>query len=871
MDNQVGNEGRITTDGKFFRRGSERFHAKGLTYGPFSPNSEGFPFAGPGRTQKDFEIIKSTGANLLRLYDVPPGWLLDLAQDHDLKLLIDVPWTKQVCFLDVERSRQEIREIITRAAESCASHPAVLGLSVANELPPDIVRWSGPGAVAHFLDELVGLIKRICPECLCTFGNYPPTEFLQPRGIDFHCFNVYLHHPKPFENYLARLQMISEDKPLVLGETGIDSIREGERPQASILSWQIEAGFRNGLAGIVVYSFTDEWFKDGCEIEDWGFGLTNRFREPKPALERVRSVFAEAPYFPLPSAPKVSVVVASYNAESTLPACLESLCKLRYPDYEIILVDDGSADHTTQIVRRFPQVRYLKHEVNLGLSAARNTGIVSAQGEIVAFTDADCRVDEDWLYHLVQQMLKEGFIGIGGPNLLPTDDSCLAAAVMASPGGPKHVMLTDRLAEHIPGCNMAFFKWALEEVGLFDPVFRKAGDDVDICWRIQHQGFPIGFAPAALVWHYRRSRLRDYLKQQRGYGEAEAVLVRKHPDHFSGLGGAVWRGRIYSGAPMGLFFRPPQIYHGLFGSGFFQSLYASQPDSVAFFFTSLEYQSLIALPLCILSVIFKPLLPLALLALLAPVGVSIAAAWQAHLPIRKTRAWSRPLIAFLFYLQPLVRGWARYHGRFTQRPKTLSELESLDSLSLKRQRTVLDEASYWADSKLDRYGFIQCVLERLAVMDWPVKTDSGWQGFDLEVLGNRWSRLQVLTVAEAHASHRWLLRCRLRSCWTFTAKLCFFGTLAALVLFISLWGKAAWWKWSLLLSLVGLAGWFHQQNRSLKRIVAAGMDEVAKRMNMVKLSPQSETGGCPQKPANFRWWNPLRILRSRPNPPTGAS
>ena len=116
----------------------------------------------------------------------------------------------------------------------------------------------------------------------------------------------------------------------------------------------------------------------------------------------------------------------------------------------------------------------------------------------MAFTDSDCRADEDWLYYLVGDLIGSEFAGIGGPNLLPPEDSPVAAAVMASPGGPAHVMLTDRQAEHIPGCNMAFYKRALSEIGGFDPIFRRAGDDVDLCWRLQQADYKIGFSPAGV-------------------------------------------------------------------------------------------------------------------------------------------------------------------------------------------------------------------------------------------------------------------------------------------------------------------------------------------------------------------------------------
>ncbi|MFN7139560.1 MAG: glycosyltransferase, partial [Limisphaerales bacterium] len=419
---------RITLDGKFFRLGGEKFYAKGVSYGPFAPNSSGEYFLNSEQTGRDFALIRELGANLIRVYHVPPRWFLDLALQSGLRVFVDIPWCKHLCFLDSETVKQEARQAVRSAVQTCAAHPAVFAFSVVNEFSPDVVRWSGGKAVSDFIDELVAVAKEVDPECLCTFGNFPPTEYLRPKNLDFLCFNVYLHQQKPFENYLARLQMIANEKPLILGEFGIDSLSEGEAFQCSALSWQIETAFRAGLAGTVVYSFTDEWFKDGRHIEDWAFGLTTRDRKRKEAFAVVEKQFKQAPHFPLPRYPKVSVVVASYNGARTLKTCLESLGKLNYPDYEVILVDDGSTDTTLQIASLFPNIRYLG-QMHQGLSVARNTGIYSSEGEIVAFTDSDCRADEDWLYYLVADLLNSSFVGIGGHNFLPPEDSAVAAAV----------------------------------------------------------------------------------------------------------------------------------------------------------------------------------------------------------------------------------------------------------------------------------------------------------------------------------------------------------------------------------------------------------------------------------------------------------
>jgi hypothetical protein len=93
--------------------------------------------------------------------------------------------------------------------------------------------------------------------------------------------------------------------------------------------------------------------------------------------------------------------------------------------------------------------------------------------------------------------------------------------------------IRDVQAEHIPGCNMAFRTANLRAIGGFDPQFRTAGDDVDVCWRLQERGWTLGFNPAAVVWHHRRASLRAYWRQQVGYGRAEALLERKWPGKYS--------------------------------------------------------------------------------------------------------------------------------------------------------------------------------------------------------------------------------------------------------------------------------------------------------------------------------------------------
>jgi glycosyltransferase involved in cell wall biosynthesis len=828
---------RPCVDGKFFRVGERKFHVKGVAYGPFGPGVGGDFFPNPDQALRDLDRIQELGANVLRVYYPPPRWFLDQAESHGLKVLVDIPWNKHLCVLDSESAKDQARETVQNAVLACARHPAVFAYSVANEIAPDVVRWSGTRAVEEFIDELIAIAKAADPGCLCAFTSYPPTEFLNPRKADFLSFNVYLHSQRPLENYLARLQMMADGRPLLLAETGVDSLSNGESKQAEILGWQIETVFRAGLAGVVVYSFTDDWYRGGTQITDWAFGLTTRDREPKPAFFAVQRQFSLAPYFPLPRIPRVSVVVASYNGARTLESCLASLERLNYPNYEVILVDDGSTDNTSTVAARYKSVRRIQ-QPNRGLSAARNTGLAAATGEVVAYTDSDCRADEDWLFYLIADLLRGSFVGVGGHNLLPDDDSCVAAAVMVSPGGPAHVMLDDRVAEHIPGCNMAFYKWALVEIGGFDPLFRIAGDDVDICWRLQQRGYQIGFSPAGFVWHYRRSTVRAYLQQQRGYGAAEALLVRRHPEYFNGFGSSVWRGRIYSPAAAGIALRRPMIYRGTFATGFFQTLYRSQPSYSLMLATTLEYHVLVTLPLLIVSAAFHRVLFVAAASALFSMGVCVFATCQAELNPAKQQFWSRPLVALLFLLQPIARGWARYRGRMRMGPAPVKAAQNLAFMQLRDRGGDYEVVEYWAETRMDRLDFLKAILSRLDAQGWQSKLDAGWSACDVEVFGSRWASLQLTTVGEPHSGGRQLLRCRLSASWSFPAKLAFFSMLGVEFAAIGLLRSMLGGIWLLLAALPVFVWFALREQRDLQRLVFLLIDKVAAERGLVRVYPK---------------------------------
>jgi O-antigen biosynthesis protein len=752
----------VRVQGKFFFAGEEKFFVKGVTYGPFPVGSHGSQFPEREIAERDFRMMAETGINTIRVFTPPPIWLLDLADDHGLKMLIGVPWSQHVTFLDSAEIQRDIERSVMETVRSMNRHPAILAFLVGNEIPPDMVRWHGPNKVRAFLKKLVGLIKDVDPDRLVSYANFPSTEYLTIDFTDFLCFNVYLHHEHAFRKYVSRLHNLAVDRPLVLTEFGIDSMREGNDEQVRILSWQLGAAFEMGVAGACVFAWTDEWFTGGHLIEDWAFGLVDRDRNPKPALATVHARY-QGPIPPsLPRTPRVSVVVCTYNAERTMAPCLESLAKLNYPDYEVIVVNDGSTDGSLAIAERFGYCKIIS-QPNKGLSVARNVGAEAATGEIVAYTDSDCVADPDWLNYLVAKMEAADLVACGGPNFPPPEDSLIPSAVAVSPGGPTHVLLSDDTAEHIAGCNMAFRRDVLLQLGGFDPVYRAAGDDVDICWRFQDAGYTIGFSPAAVVWHFRRNTVRAYIGQQRGYGKAEALVYSKHPIRFNLFGQAKWLGRIYGDLSASLLLsRQPVIYSGVFGRGLFQTLY-EPPSSLAQFLPLTFEWNVVAIILALAGLIVGGWGLLFLVPLVVTWVMCINGALRAPIDKRFRGIKARALVALLIYLGPILRGWERLKWRFKEMkepeasPNTLAPPSEAPRVSW-RDRTFY--LSYWSEKSDEKEVLLGEIMRFLTPQKYFIQTDQGWDNWDLKIARGLWSRAYLLVCTENHGGEKRLMRVR---------------------------------------------------------------------------------------------------------------
>jgi len=659
---------RVVTNGARFEAAGRPFPVRGVTYGTFVARADGALFPEAARIALDFETMAQLGINVVRTYTLPPTDLVESAADHGLRLMVGLhhhDWRTEhgVGRGASRRIRDAADAEVDVALARLAGNPAVFAVSVGNEIPVDLVRLHGAHRIEAVLARMIERFHLGDPELLTTYVNFPTTEFLSAPGQDFVSFNVFLDDPTALRAYLGRLQVMNEGVPVLVSEIGVPGARRAEVAQAAALDRQLRSVDESGCAGAIVFSWTDDWAVGDEPVTGWGFGLTTADRTLKPTAGVVRSwTERRAPGGLRDDWPPMSVVVCAYNEEKVIDACIRSLLASSYPELEIIVCDDGSTDATAQIVSSHP-VTLLSLERG-GLSRARNVGFEHASGEIVAYLDADAECDRDWPYYLAMS-LESGAAATGGPNLPFDDAGFVERAVAASPGNARQVLLSHDRAEHVPGCNMAFRRDVLHELGGFNPRFTTAGDDVDLCWRLTDAGHCIAYAPAAQIHHHRREGVRRYARQQRGYGRAERLLADVHPDRFNRLGQPRWSGTVYGMTPLLPRLVRPVVYTGWQGLAPYQTVERRRAEAAAATATAVVPLAVAAF---VLGAVLVPLSTwwslLAAGAMAAIGGFFAAIATGVRPPWRETQPRRyRLTVAALHIVQPVARTWGRLRTR----------------------------------------------------------------------------------------------------------------------------------------------------------------------------------------------------------------
>jgi len=710
----------VTPHGKFLSRAGQKFFFKAMRLADVSAKLD---FTQKLKLRKRLDNLRTAHTTGVVLTEAQSQPCLDIAAQSGLVPMVEL----RIAADELTRSRgwKSVVSRIARTANILGRHPALVGYLLDCEIGQDALRAGGLEKARRRVRGVVKTIKGRAPEAMVGIKVRPETLALSILEQDFLYAEIPALEPVEIRDFVVALHNVAEARPVVI------EFKDASPGQDEAVA----VAFGTGAAGVVAPPVP------APVSHDW---LGVRMMRASDVMPFV-TLNGACPPRP-PKAPMVSVVICAYDAERTMRDCLESLRRLDYPNFEVVIVDDGSRDRTADISMDFPEFRLIR-QPNKGLSVARNVGMQAARGEIIAYTDSDCVVDPHWLTLMVRSMIEGNFDGCGGPNYAPHEDGRIEASCAASPGAPCHVLIADDRAEHLAGCNMLFSKAALAKIGGFDPQFTSAGDDVDICWRMLDAGFKLGFSPAAFVWHFRRNTVKAYYGQQRGYGRAEAMLHRRYPERFNVMGQIAWRGTI------------PGLARTIPGGSRKRVLWRTATAGAQTLFDpgltlakvipqTLEWTVLSAIALAASIVLGAPLIPAAAMLALGPIW-ALYYAWHAPLEKSHESFTARLLIAYLAYTGPMVRTMTRYKTR----AKALTGLAGADGV---RQRPTINwlrrtiRLDYWNDESITRDRLMDRMLKLFARSGHGAIVDAGWNDYDLEVRPNPWTRIELKTADEEH-------------------------------------------------------------------------------------------------------------------------
>ena len=199
---------------------------------------------------------------------------------------------------------------------------------------------------------------------------------------------------------------------------------------------------------------------------------------------------------------RVSVLIPAYNRADYLSLALETIFRQSYAPHEVIVVDDGSADHTADLMRNdWPTVRYIRHEHNLGVSAARNRGVQEASGEVIAWLDADDLWEPTYLETVMAPLLADPAVaGAYTGYYLIDSQGQIHPPPRLRTAAPADLYASLLTGNYLQTSAMVMRKTCFEQVGLFDDRFG-ISEDYDMWLRLAKQFTLVGI-PQPLV-HYR--------------------------------------------------------------------------------------------------------------------------------------------------------------------------------------------------------------------------------------------------------------------------------------------------------------------------------------------------------------------------------
>jgi len=231
---------------------------------------------------------------------------------------------------------------------------------------------------------------------------------------------------------------------------------------------------------------------------------------------------------------EVSVIVPAYNASKRISFCVESLLTQKTTrTYEVIVVDDGSADDLKKVLSRYPIVRVLTQK-NSGPGVARNLGVKEAQGEVVLFTDDDCIAEEDWIDRMTEAFDDKEVVGIKGAYLTRQQEP-VARFVQIEYEEKYDFMSRHKSIDFIDTYSAGFRRKTFLESGGYHSRFRTASvEDQEFSFRLARRGLKMLFIPEAKVWHSHVDTIRGYVRKKIKIGYWKMLALKRNPGKATG-------------------------------------------------------------------------------------------------------------------------------------------------------------------------------------------------------------------------------------------------------------------------------------------------------------------------------------------------
>ncbi len=495
----------VTVHGKFLRRGGDKFLLRAMRLpgvGAVLDLSEKFTL------RKRLDELAAANVNALILTEAQAETVLSLASQASLYAMVEIA-------IDVNEFASPVRmhAVTARIAEAVSGlrgHPALCGFLIDCRLDNDASAKPVPNAVRSALDTVMRTVRQTDSRFLIALKRRfdekptvpPVTVALTDEDLTFASLaKIDAADVRPI---IYALHEIADARPLVI------EIGEELPGQDGVVA----LAFGCGAAGVVAPAMRRAVSSERQNIRMLSAGELLPFAHLAGS-----SVPLQA------STPMVSVVVTARDDERTIAACLESISRLQYPNYEVIVIDDGSRDRSVEVAAAAPGVRLLRQSSRAGFGAIRNAATRVARGDLIAFTRADCVIDSDWLTLAVRALTEGHCDAVGGPVFPSQEKRGVAARVRSAiekagakrSSGDRAAQLADR--------NLMVRKASLIAVGGFDARFIDDGGDRDLATRMLAAGMTLGWCPAGFVWRCGHLTLGEFLRRRIRDGRAEATLA----------------------------------------------------------------------------------------------------------------------------------------------------------------------------------------------------------------------------------------------------------------------------------------------------------------------------------------------------------